>query len=79
MTFSEIRRVLRPGGYFVTWVGFVPGAPRYDPTSPAITAIDEFHLFHFDRTWFLDVVRKHFKVEEEFSLDAQSHFYALCT
>ena len=56
MALSEIKRVLRPGGYFVTWVGFVAGAKPYDPTQPNISPIDRFHLFHFDREWFVELM-----------------------
>jgi SAM-dependent methyltransferase len=77
MALSEIKRVLRPGGYFVTWVGFVAGAKRYDPTQPNISPIDRFHLFHFDREWFVELVAIYFTLEEEFALDVESHFFAL--
>ena len=76
MAVSEIRRVLRPGGYFVTWVGFVAGAKPYDPTQPNIFPIDRFHLFHFDREWFVELMARYFALEEEFALDFVSHFFA---
>jgi SAM-dependent methyltransferase len=76
MALSEIKRVLRPGGYFVTWVGFVAGAKRYDPTLPDISPIDRFHIFHFDRGWFVELMARYFRLEEEFALDFQSHFFA---
>jgi SAM-dependent methyltransferase len=75
MALSEIKRVLRPGGYF--WVGFVAGAKPYDPTQPNISPIDRFHLFHFDREWFVELVAIYFTLEEEFALDVESHFFAL--
>ena len=76
MALSEIKRVLRPGGYFVTWVGFVAGAKPYDPTQPNISPIDRFHLFHFDREWFVELMARYFTLEEEFALDFESHFFA---
>ena len=76
MALSEIKRVLRPGGYFVTWVGFVAGAKPYDPTQPNISPIDRFHLFHFDREWFVELMTRYFTLEEEFALDFESHFFA---
>jgi SAM-dependent methyltransferase len=79
MTLREIKRVLRPGGYFLTWVGFVPGASPYDPNDPETKPIDEYHLFHFDRSWFLDLLLKFFHLEEEFRLDNHSHFFAFST
>jgi SAM-dependent methyltransferase/regulator of replication initiation timing len=76
MALGEIKRVLRPGGYFVTWVGFVAGAKPYDPTQPNIAPIDRFHLFHFDRDWFVELMTRYFTLEEEFALDFESHFFA---
>jgi ubiquinone/menaquinone biosynthesis C-methylase UbiE len=77
MALSEIKRVLRPGGYFVTWVGFVEGAKPYDPARPDISPVDRFHLFHFDREWFVELMARYFTLEEEFALDVESHFFAL--
>lgn len=74
LALSEIWRVLRPGGYFILWVGFVHGAPAYDPSGP-IKPIDQYHLFHFDRPWFLRAMSRNFDMVEEFSFDVQSHFY----
>lgn len=76
MALSETKRVLRPGGYFVTWVGFVAGAKPCDPTQPDIFPIDRFHLFHFDREWFVELMARYFTLEEEFALDFASHFFA---
>lgn len=75
MALSEVKRVLKPGGALVIWVGFVPGAAPYDPMDPELKAIDAFHLFHFDREWFVGLVRKYFTMSEELDLDGQSHFY----
>ena len=52
----EIRRVLRPGGFFVAWISEIPGSPRYDPYLENIQPADQEHLFHIDREWFLPVM-----------------------
>lgn len=64
----EIRRVLRPGGTFVTWVSFQPGAAAYDPYRPDVRPVDEYHLFHFDRPWFEAAVGADFAPVEMFDL-----------
>lgn len=73
---SEARRVLVPGGKCVVWVGFVPGAQPYDPQDKALKPIDAYHLFHFDRDWFLRLMTQYFSLKEEFLLDFSSRFYA---
>lgn len=75
MALEEVRRVLRPGGSLILWVSFVPGAAPYDPLDPELKAIDAFHLFHFDKDWFLNLMNRYFALREEFALDSQSHFY----
>lgn len=73
---SEIRRVLRPNGYFVTWVSFIPGSPEYDPYSSDITPVDCYHLFHFDRPWFEKIMSQYFTPVEFFDVDGQSSFWS---
>jgi SAM-dependent methyltransferase len=75
-TFAEFRRVLRKGGSILIWVGFVSGADAYDPIDNPV-ALDEFHMFHFDRPWFEERVLKDFRIEENFAFDSQSTFYRL--
>jgi ubiquinone/menaquinone biosynthesis C-methylase UbiE len=53
---EEIRRVLKPDGCAALWVSFVAGAERYDPYRAGVAKIDDFHLFHFDRTWFEEMM-----------------------
>lgn len=75
MTLEEVKRALRPGGSLILWVSFVPGAQPYDPLDPKLKPIDEFHLFHFDRDWFISLMLKYFILREEHAIDSQSHFY----
>jgi ubiquinone/menaquinone biosynthesis C-methylase UbiE len=77
ITFSEILRVLRPGGTCAIWVCFVAGAPPYDPNAEKIVALDAFHTFHFDKPWFLDIVKRYFEIDDEFAVDTQNTFYSL--
>jgi SAM-dependent methyltransferase len=78
-TLAEIARVLKQDGCFLVWVSFVPGAPPYEPLAQDLTPVDEFHLFHFDRPWFEEMLSEHFIINERFSfLEPQrSAFYAL--
>ncbi len=73
---DEIHRVLRPGGRFVVWAAFIPGAAPYQPYS-APTRLDEFHLFHFDQGWFEAELGKKFELEERLHLAPEqiSSFY----
>jgi SAM-dependent methyltransferase len=64
---AEIRRVLRPNGFFVTWVTFVAGAREYDPYHPDAGQLDEYHMFHFDRPWFERRIARYFLKKEEFT------------
>lgn len=75
---AEMHRVLAPGGHLAIWVSFVEGSAPYDPYRDDIEAIDEYHLFHFDRPWFEDLLRSRFVVREiiPFGRGAGSFFYA---
>jgi SAM-dependent methyltransferase len=64
---QEIKRVLAPDGVFVVWVGYVRGAARYDTWALPVRAVDQYHLFHFDRDWFLEFIQKELTVLEHIS------------
>ncbi len=50
-TLSEVHRVLRPGGFCIVWAGLIDDAKLYDPLAEDVSALDEYHLFHFsDKT-----------------------------
>lgn len=74
---EEIFRVLRSDGIFAAWIGLVPGSKPYSPYGQEIENLDNFHLFHFDRGWFLDVIEAHFCIQEEFAVNTESVFFAL--
>jgi|GEM_PF-1312452 len=76
---EEVARVLKDDGIFIVWVAFSAGAARYDPRNANIKAIDEYHLFHFDRPWFEEEVGHYFDIEESIHLNTPgiSSFYAL--
>ncbi len=63
-TLTEFRRVLKRDGRLITWVSFIPGAARYDPDSPGIEKVDDYHLLHFDRPWFEELLGEYFGTEE---------------
>ncbi len=76
---KEIKRVLKPNGTFVTWVGFVQGAAPYNPYSAKIEAIDDHHLFHFDKPWFEDLMEEYFTLKECHDVDGSSYFWSFAT
>ncbi len=75
---SEVHRVLKPTGIVAVWVGFVPGAARYDPYAGAIASPDRFHLFHFDKPGFESAFESCFSVREVIwlPLTYTQYFYA---
>jgi SAM-dependent methyltransferase len=75
--FSEVCRVLKDKGHFIVWVGFVQGAAKYNPYSSDIQPVDSYHLFHFDREWFRELIENYFEIEEEIRLNSSSHFCSL--
>jgi SAM-dependent methyltransferase len=75
MAIDQILRVLRDDGRFVVWVGFVAGSPRYEPDGDDVRAVDEFHMFHFDRVWFEELMHKHFVTVEKMRVNTISSFY----
>jgi SAM-dependent methyltransferase len=65
---AELRRVLRPGGCFLLWIGSVPGAPKYEPDSLTYEPSDQFHLFHFDVSWLDPMLSNTFKIIDRIEL-----------
>ena len=77
MALSEAKRVLKPNGVLLLWIGMVAGAVPYDPDDPQMQPIDDYHLFHFDRDWFEQKIGTCFTLYEHFDFNSESHFYAL--
>ena len=75
----EIHRVLKEDGEFLVWVAFVAGSPPYDPCSPDIQPVDEFHLFHFTEPFFEGALSGLFSVKDKLrvNLEIDHHFYRL--
>jgi len=65
---SEIWRVLRPNGCFLLWIDSIPGAPVYEPNRSEFVPSDQYHLFHFDITWFEPILTKSFEVVDRIEL-----------
>lgn len=77
-TLDEMKRVMRDDGCLVLWVSFVPGAKPYDPRKKDIQKLDAYHLFHFDRPWFEEMMTKDFAPLEivTFGRQGPSAFYS---
>jgi SAM-dependent methyltransferase len=75
---SEVIRVLKPGGVFLVWEGFVKGSLPYRPSDPNLKPADELHLFHFDEEWFEEYWSE-YHVLEKINVNGTSFFYALQT
>ncbi|MCI0608131.1 MAG: class I SAM-dependent methyltransferase [Anaerolineae bacterium] len=68
LALSEIRRVLKPGGYLLVWDWFGEQTEPYDPENKSPELIDKYHLFNFSEAWFEDLVTQHFSIAEKFRL-----------
>jgi SAM-dependent methyltransferase len=76
---AEIRRVIRPGGSFLVWDGFVKGSPRYNPSDPSLVPVDAFHFFHFDEGWFEETMDEfEFEIDEKLVYDPSPHNPQYC-
>ena len=49
LALAEAARVIKPGGSFLVWDGFVKGSPKYDPSNEHLVPVDQFHLFPLRR------------------------------
>jgi len=75
---DEAKRVLKPNGILLLWMGFVSGGKQYDPFAFDAEPVDEFHLFHFDKDWFDPMIQDKFSIRECIPINEVSSFYA-CT
>jgi SAM-dependent methyltransferase len=65
---AEVRRVLKPDGRYLVWLASIAGAPAFDEHRSDAGAIDDFHLFHFDRAWIEPLFEKHFEIADVMTL-----------
>lgn len=77
---EEMVRVLRPGGHIVLWIGSLPGSPKFEPAQPGFTPADDYHLFHFDKTWFEPMLEEAFELVDRIELRraGYSHIFYCC-
>jgi SAM-dependent methyltransferase len=61
---AEVKRVLKPDGLYLIWLGSITGAPAFDETQQIFKPIDDFHLFHFDRNWIEPILTKKFQIAD---------------
>jgi SAM-dependent methyltransferase len=59
---AEIRRVLSKDGRLLLWIDSVPGSLRYEPDRLDFKPADRFHLFHFDVSWFEEIINNLFVI-----------------
>jgi SAM-dependent methyltransferase len=78
-TMREIHRVMKADGEFLVWVAFVAGSAPYDPCSPDIEPVDQYHLFHFTEDFFEATLTGLFAVSDKLrlNLEIDHHFYRL--
>jgi SAM-dependent methyltransferase len=65
---DEMARVLRPDGHILLWIGSNPGSPKFEPDKPDFVPTDQFHLFHFDKTWFEPLLEEEFEFLDRLEL-----------
>lgn len=66
---AEVRRVLTPDGQYLVWLASVPAASAYEENSTDARAIDDFHMFHFDRGWIEPLFEKYFIIRDVTIID----------
>lgn len=65
---KQIERVLKPGGIFASWNYFVPDAQRYYPSQEKLEKADDFHVYHWNRSDFLELFQENFQLTSEMQL-----------
>jgi ubiquinone/menaquinone biosynthesis C-methylase UbiE len=72
----EIIRVLIPGGRLIIWIGFIEGAKPYDPELEP-SAVDDYHLFHFDKAWLERLLAEQFELCVRFKVPEKNEWFYL--
>jgi len=74
---SEIKRCLKPTGILLCCIAVIKGSKEYDPYTPNIKPMDDYHLFHFDSPWFEDLmIDMGFEIIDHLSDMPGNHWYA---
>lgn len=74
-TLDEVCRVLRSGGKCIVWAGLIPGSALYEPDREPVSAVDEYHLFHFSEETLLETFRSRFELFESCTYYEYNGFY----
>ena len=64
LSLKEVIRVLKPNGKYLVWLASIPGASSFDEKADEFEAIDEFHLFHFDKVWIEPIFEDIFEITD---------------
>ena len=73
---EEIKRVLKPSGYLILWMGFIEGTKPYDPNKGGQKPVDDYHMFHFAQDWFEPLLEEQFSISERLAVNTVSTFYS---
>jgi SAM-dependent methyltransferase len=77
---EEVRRVLKPDGLYLLWISSIAGSPAFNENQERFEAIDDFHLFHFDREWIEPILKDHFSIADVYIIPQAGYdnvFYCL--
>ncbi|MBT0654207.1 methyltransferase domain-containing protein [Geobacter luticola] len=68
---AEIRRVLKLGGYLLTWDFFDNNLNKpYHPENEPPAMVDPYHLFHFSESWHDPLMEHNFNILEKLNLNS---------
>jgi regulator of replication initiation timing len=71
---GEVTRLLVPRGRALIWVGFIEGARAYDPAAEPC-AVDDYHMFHFDKGWFEALMGKQFELRDRVNIAGRNDWF----
>ena len=74
---KEIYRVLKKTGKLLLWVSGTEHTEMYNPYSKDVKAIDMYHMFHINPSWFEPLMKECLFIKESHYQDRWgNHFYA---